>query len=323
LIYKKSTGSVFIRYYLLNNPDELNSSFFQTKSKITSDKLLRYVFNQFDILTKKCILLACLESSPFNLNYICQFYNADYECIKANFLANQLIIQEISYSHIDVIRNDYFQFFLTSIPTNLLSFLSTNDLNKVHHDHIIFCIQHKKCFSSFSASYCLSAYANSSKLTESSHDFFSQLMLEAYSSAHLEQFRVSYSFFLLIMTVFKQHFIKSQALHFDISYHLLLTKRDSFNKDIRKELEYCYGIAQSKTEKSLLSLFYTKTLHKEEFSFQDIALSASNTLQLQSISLGILPLNNFFIPFKLMVEYLKISFIKIKKKLKLPQSKTY
>ncbi len=323
LIYKKSAGSIFLMYYLLNNPTELNSSFFQTESKITSDKLLQYIFNQFDILTQKCLLLASLESSPFNLYDICQFYNADYENIKANLLAKQLIVQESSYSHIDVVRNDYFQFFLTSIPTNLINFLSTNDVNKLHHDHITFCIQHKKCFSSFSASYCLNSYTNTSNLMESSHDFFSQLMLEAYSSVHLEQFKISYSFFVLIMTFFKQHFIKSPALHFDISYNLLLTKRDSFNKDIRKELDYCYSIAQSKTEKSLLSLFYTKTLHKEEFSFQDIAISASDTLQLQSISLGILPLNKFFIPFKLITEYFKISFIKIKKKLKLPHCKQY
>ena len=323
LIIKKSSRSIFLIDYFINNISLLDSDFIQSQTLLTPTTFITHILDQLSESTKQCILLACLENSPFNLHDICRYYKADYATLKLEALETQLIVPEVSFSSIEVIRDDYFQFSTISIPSTIINLLSQDTLSQLHEDHISYSIKSKKTISSCSVSYIMSSSHTYQFLTEPSNDFFSQLMLEAYSSAHLEHYSAAYEFFLLIMHYLKKHFIHSQALHFDIAYHLLLCKRDCNHSDLKKDWDYCFSIALNNTQRSLLSLFTMTSLHKQEFSFDDIILEASVALNYLSIHMGFIPKHKFFISIKLATECLKLYYFKLKKRLFLSTTPVY
>ncbi|RAP27147.1 hypothetical protein DID74_01010 [Candidatus Marinamargulisbacteria bacterium SCGC AG-333-B06] len=318
LIIKKSSRSIFLATYFINNIPFLNSDFIQSHESLTLHQLIETLFNKLTDATKQCMLLAALEDSPFNLYEICSYYQHDYDSVKIEALNSQFIIPEISLSNIAIVRDDYFQFSTIGISSIILDLIDTDHLTQIHQDHISYSILSKKSISYVSVSFIMNLSHNYTLPKTISKDFFSQLILEAYSSIHLEHYHIGYDFFSLILKYFKKKFIHSQAFHFDLAYHHLLCKLDSQNTDITKDWDYCFSVSTNNTERALLSLFKMKWLHKEQFSFDHIISEARGSLKSLSISLGVIPKYQSLISIMLMMEYFKLFYIKLIKRIMPP-----
>tara|TARA_Y100001970_G_scaffold263174_1_gene348330 strand:+ start:15751 stop:19902 length:4152 start_codon:yes stop_codon:yes gene_type:complete len=313
LILKKSSRSIFLINFFLNNLSFLESDFVSSRPFITRELLIHEIFNGLSEATKHCMLLACLEDSPFNLYEICRFYDYDYSTIKNDALNAQFILPEHSFSNLGVIRDHYFQFASISIISIILDGLSKKQLTQIHNDHISYSIQSKKTISYVSTSFIIDPSNNYQFPKTISKDFFSQLVLEAYSSIHLEQHNIAHDFFFLLLNYFKNNFIHSKLFHFDIAYHHLLCKLYSNHSDIQKEWQNCFLISTNNKERALLHLFKMKWLHQKQFNYYDLTLEATQSLAYLNINLGFIPSNKFFLTFKFGIEFLKLSIWKLKK----------
>ena len=318
LIIKKSCRSIFLAHYFINNLSFLESDFINSHSSLTTELLISYLFNALHKTTKQCLLLASLEDSPFNLYELCRYYNYDYETVKKEALASQFIVPETSFTNTTIIRDEFFQFSSIYINSIIFDLLDKKQLTQVHNDHISYSIQTKKTISSISASFIINP-ANTYQFPSTiSKDFFSQVLLEAYSAVHLETYHIAHDFFLLILNHFQNNFRHSQLLHFDIAYHHLLCKLYSNHSDIEQDWKTCFDISSNANERALLHLFKLRWLHQKEFAFDKLLLYAKHIFFHLNIHLGFIPKNKISLAIKFGLEFTNIFIFKLKQWLRIP-----
>ena len=318
LIIKKSCRSIFLAHYFINNLSFLESDFVHSHSCLTTELLISYLFNALHKTTKQCLLLASLEDSPFNLYELCRYYNYDYETVKKEALASQFIVPETSFTNTTIIRDEFFQFSSIYINSIIFDLLDKKQLTQVHNDHISYSIQTKKTISSISAAFIINPTNTYQFPNTISKDFFSQVLLEAYSAFHLETYHIAHDFFLLILNHFQNNFRHSQLLHFDIAYHHLLCKLYSNHSDIEQDWKTCFDISSNANERALLHLFKLRWLHQKEFAFDKLLLYAKHIFFHLNIHLGFIPKNKISLAIKFGLEFTNIFIFKLKQWLRIP-----
>jgi hypothetical protein len=291
LIIKKCKRSIPVFNYFIQNIEELDSFAIASNANISIESLVIYLLNKVSIETKKCLLLACLEGSPFNLQEICRYYGYNYQKIKDDALKNKLISEEVPIEHTSIIREGYFQFISYSSSRIILENCDPKVLLDLHHEHWNYCIKRKKVINAQTAQFIAENTKNDQLFKNVSKDFFSQLLLEAYACVHLESYSKAHDYFCIILTNLDEFIQHSKSLHFDVAYHYLLSKLYSSHTNLDKEWQQCFDLATHRKERALLHLFKMKWYHQKQFSYNSLIFEAKNVLRYFKTSLGFVPRN--------------------------------